>query len=262
MVALAFLVLLIAVAIAAPLLANHDPIEQDLVNRLQGPNGDHWLGTDSLGRDIFARLVYGARITLVAAAQAVGIAMLLGIPAGLLAGTVGPADKVLNVISDAVMSIPPLLLALVLVGILGPGLTNAMIAVGVIVAPRFFRVTRAAAYSVRQETYIEAAQAVGCSPLRVLWRHVLPNASGPILVQTSFAVGLAIVAEASLSFLGLGVRDPEASWGSMTQQAFQSVSETMWGIFPPSILIALTILSFSVFGDGLRDAFGRESGGR
>lgn len=259
MASLIFLVLLVAFAIVGPYLARYGPNEQVLVDRFQGPSGTYWLGTDDLGRDLFSRLADGSRVSLAAAAQAVAVAAMLGIPFGLVAGLVsGVVDKLLTAFANALLSIPGLLLAMAIVGALGPGLTNAMLAVGLIISPRFYRVARSAAFSVRGEIYVEACTAIGCSPARIVWRHVLPNTSGPLLVQTSFAIGMAIIAEASLSFLGLGAQPPQGSWGTMISDAFRMIYHSRWAVYPPSILITLTILCFSVLGDGLRDALGRE----
>jgi peptide/nickel transport system permease protein len=238
----------------------HDPARQDLLDRFQGPSWQHWLGSDSLGRDNLSRLIQGTRVTLWAAFEAIGLAIALGIPVGLLAGYVGGAlDSVLSRIADVFLALPPLILALAIVGISGPGLTNAMIAVGIVLAPRFFRVARAAAGSVRNETYIEATRATGCSTTRILFRHVLPNSSGPLLVQVTFALGLVVIAEASLSFLGLGAAPPTASWGGMVQDAFENIYSSSFQLIAPSVMITLTILAFSTLGDALRDALGRQS---
>lgn len=255
-----FLGLLVLVAVLSPVLMPHDPGRQDLLNRLESPSGDHWLGTDSLGRDNFSRLIEGTRVTLWACLQAIALAVVVGIPTGLIAGFVGRrVDSVLSWIADILLSLPPLILALAIVGILGPGLTNAMVAVGIVFAPRFFRVARAAAYSVRNETYVEATRALGCSTSRILFRHVLPNSSGPLLVQLTFALGLVVTAEASLSFLGLGAKPPTATWGSMVRDAFNNVYDTTFPLIAPSLMIVLTILAFSALGDALRDAMGRQS---
>jgi peptide/nickel transport system permease protein len=259
-VALGFVVLLALIAVLSPVLAPHDPDRQELLDRLESPSGDHWLGTDSLGRDNLSRLLEGTRVTLWAAFQAIGLAVVIGIPTGLLAGFVGRRiDGVLSWVADILLSLPPLILALAIVGILGPGLTNAMIAIGIVFAPRFFRVARAAAQSVRHETYIEATRAMGCSTSRILFRHVLPNASGPMLVQLTFALGLVVTAEASLSFLGLGAKPSTATWGSMVRDAFNNIYDTTFPLIAPCTMIVLTILAFSVLGDGLRDALGRQS---
>jgi peptide/nickel transport system permease protein len=255
-----FVALLVGVALLSPVLMPHDPAGQDLVHSLEGPSGDHWLGTDSLGRDNLSRLIEGTRVTLWACVQALTLAIGLGIPAGLLAGFVGrQVDAALNWVADILLSLPPLILALAIVGILGPGLTNAMIAVGITFAPRFFRVARAAAYSVRHETYVEAARALGCSTPRILVRHVLPNSSGPLLVQVTFALGLVVTAEASLSFLGLGAKQPTATWGSMIRDAFDNIYSSTFPLYAPSLMIVLTILASSILGDALRDALGRQS---
>jgi peptide/nickel transport system permease protein len=253
-----FLLVLVVLCLLAPLVARHDPADQHIVDRLQGPSTRYWLGTDGLGRDVFARLLYGGRVTLTAAVRGVGTAAVLGVPAGLIAGYAGRLpDRLLSWVADSLMSLPPLVLALTIIGIRGPGLANAMLAIGVVLSPRFFRVVRTSAMTIRQETYVEACLALGCAPTRILWRHVLPNASGPLLVQASFCVGYAVVAEASLSYLGLGVQDPTSSWGSMTRDAFQYISDSRWGVVPPSIAIAFTILASSLLGDGLRDAVSR-----
>jgi peptide/nickel transport system permease protein len=258
--AAAFILLLAVVALLSPIITPHDPGRQDLMILLQPPSAEHWLGTDSLGRDNFSRLIEGTRVTLLAAVQAIVLAVALGIPTGLLAGFIGrQVDAVLNWIADVLLSLPPLILALAIVGILGPGLTNAMVAVGITFAPRFFRVARAAANSVRHETYVEATVALGFSTPRILFRHVLPNSSGPLLVQLTFALGLVVTAEASLSFLGLGARPPTATWGSMVRDAFDNIYDSTFPLFPPSLMIVLTILAFSVLGDALRDALGRQS---
>lgn len=256
--ALAFLVLLVLVALLAPWLAPHDPDAQDLLARLQPPSGAHWLGTDSLGRDDLSRLLVGTRLTLTAVVEAVALAVLLGIPLGLVAGYVGGwVDAVLGWASDVLLSLPPLFLALAIVGILGPGLTDAMIALAVVFAPGFYRVARSASIAMRSETYVEAARSIGWSTPQILWRHVLPNASGPLLVQITFALGLTVVAEASLSFLGLGAAPPAATWGSMLDDAFKNVYTATFPLYAPAITIALTILAAALLGDALRDAVGR-----
>lgn len=262
MCSLAFLVLLVMTAVFASLIATHDPAAQSLAQRLQGPSTGHWLGTDRLGRDNFSRLAFASRAALQAAFLAVGIAVALGTSVGLAASLGGRfLDAVASRAADALMALPPLVLALALIAVLGPGLTNAMIAIGLILAPRFYRVARAASKSVATELYIEGARASGCSTFRLLWRHILPNVSSPLLVQISFSTGVAIVAEATLSFLGLGARPPTSSWGSMLAAAFDDLSTNSFGVYPPTIVIALTVLSFSVLGDGLRDAIGREARG-
>lgn len=262
MTALGYLVLLILAALLAPLLMPHDPAAQSLLDRFQGPSGQHWLGTDGLGRDVFSRLLDASRVALLATAQAVGIALLFGAVLGLIAGyTGGFLDGLLSRMIDALMSMPPLILAVAIVGILGPGLTNAMLAIGILLTPTFYRIVRGATMTVRGATFVESARASGCSAARILYRHVLPTISSPLLVQISFAAGVAIVAEASLSFIGLGVQPPQASWGSMLSDAFADISRNGFQILPPTVAIAATILAFSTLGDGLRDALGRQTEG-
>ena len=259
LVSLGFLAFVVVIAILAPLLAPHDPNSQDLRAVLQAPSGSHWLGTDDVGRDVLSRLLYASRVSLLAALLAVSVALVLGLVPGLVAGYArGWIDSVVMRVADALMAFPPLILAVALVGVLGPGLTNAMIAVGIVFAPRFLRVLRGAALSVREETYIEAARGLGCSPTKVLFRHVLPNVLSPLIVQISFAAGTAMLAEASLSFLGLGVQPPDASWGAMLGRAYRFYDQTPWVVVFPGVAIALTVLAFNLLGDALRDSLGRE----
>ena len=239
-----FLLLLVVVALVAPLAAPYDPnaTGPDL---LADPSAVHWLGTDALGRDTLSRLLFSTGVTLLASLEAVGVALLVGVPLGLVAGHLGRAtDSVLSRVFDTLLSLPPLIFALAVIGVLGPGLGFAMLAVGLVVAPRFFRIARVAAENLRHETYIEACRAIGMTTGRIMWRHVLPkNTSGPLLVQTSFAAGLAISAEASLSFLGLGAQLPEASWGSMFRNAFNDVYSNTFQLVPPGLMITLTVLA-------------------
>lgn len=258
-IALGFLLVVALLAICAPLISPYDPNAQDLSNLRGSPSSDHWLGTDGLGRDIATRLLYAARISLVAAVQAVGLAAVLGGPFGLIAGYFrGWADAVLGRIADGMMAVPGILLAIALVAALGPSLTNAMIAVGVVYAPRVFRLLRGSTLVVREATFIEASRAVGCSTTRIVFRHVLPNVLAPLTVQLSLMMGFAILAEASLSFLGLGVQPPTASWGSMLSTAFRDVYVAALPVIYPGVAIMLTVLAFNTLGDAIRDSIGRE----
>lgn len=255
----AVLLLLIAVAITAPALMPQDPNLQNLSDRLQGPSWAHPLGTDSFGRDMLSRLLYGTRVSIQAGLVATVIAVVAGVPTGLLAGYFGrAADAGLNFGNEIIMAFPPLFLAVAIVGMMGPGLTNAMIAIGIIMVPRFFRISRSAARSIRHQSYIDAARVSGCRTGRIAFWHLLPNSSGPLLVQASFSFGLAIVAEASLSYLGLGVRDPTASWGSMVRDGFVNIRQTTWTIIPAAVMISIAVLAVSLLGDALRDALGRD----
>lgn len=258
-----YLLLILVAAVFAPVLATHDPNAQSLMERFQPWSGEHLLGTDDYGRDVFSRLVYGARVTLQASAVAVGVSILIGVPAGLLAGyRRGMIDAIFSRTFDGLMSIPGLILALTIVAVLGPGLTNAMAAVGLIFAPQFYRVTRAATQEVMGETYIESSLSIGCTPRRLVLKHVLPNVVPAILVQVSVALGVAVSAEASLSFLGLGVEAPTASWGSMLSTAAQTMTIAPNMVWLPGILIFTVVLAFTLLGEGLRRAIvstGRES---
>lgn len=253
------LLILVIVAIFAPLIAPFDPNAQDLGNVLSKPTAEHWFGTDQNGRDLLSRAIFGARVSLLAALQSVGIAVLLGVIPGLLAGYLGGwFDLAVMRVVEALMSFPPLLLAIAIVGVRGPSLTSAMIAIGVAFAPRFCRLMRGVALSAREETYIEAAQSIGCSTRRILFKHLLPNVVSPLIVQISLMIGFAMLYEASLSFLGLGVTPPEASWGSMLGQAFRYITQAPWIAIPPGVLLTLAVLAFNLLGDGVRDALGRQ----
>ena len=251
------IVVLVLVALFYRFLDPIPPNLQDLNNRLAGPAPGHLLGTDHLGRDVLSRLLAGSSVSLLAAAIGTGVA-LLGVPMGLLAGYLrGIVGTAISRVFDALQAIPTVLLAFAVVGFLGVGLTNAMIAVGLGLSTRFFRVTQNAALSTRSQTYVESARAIGCSTKRILAKHVLPNTSGPVLVQTSFTIGIVIGAESALGFLGLGVQPPQASWGGMLRDAFQYAFDQPLLLFPPSIVITIAILAFFIVGDAIRDAFGR-----
>lgn len=261
-VALAFLVLAAVLVIAAPWLAPYDPLEQDLRATLQSPNGDHWFGTDDLGRDVLSRILFAGRISLLAALEAVAVGVVLGVPFGLLAGYAGGwTDTIVMRFTDAVLSFPPLILAIAIVGIRGPGLTNAMIAVGVVFAPRFARLVRGTVRAVREETFIEASRSIGTPSYQIVVWHIVPNVLSPLIVQVSLAASFAMLAEAGLSFLGLGVQAPDASWGSMLGRAFGYINLAPWLVIFPGVCIALTVLALNVFGDGVRDAIGKEQRG-
>ncbi|MQA13272.1 MAG: ABC transporter permease subunit [Pseudonocardiaceae bacterium] len=259
MVALVAIGFLVAVAAFAPWVVPHDPLAQNLSRALEAPSATYWFGTDAVGRDTLSRMVFGARLSLLAAAEAVTVALVLGVVPGLVAGFFGGwVDIVLSRITDAVMRIPPLILAIAIVGVFGPNLRNAMFAVGVIFAPRFLRLTRSAVMAVREETYIEASRSIGTSTGAVLRRHVLPNILSPLIVQISLSMGFAMLAEASLSFLGLGVQPPQASWGAMVGTGYRFLDLAPHMVLIPGFAIVLAVLAFNVLGDGLRDSFGRE----
>ena len=257
--ALAFLVVLAVGAAFAPWVAPHDPLLQDLDRVLEGPSLDRWFGTDELGRDVFSRTLYAGRVSLVAALQAVVIALVIGVPPGLIAGMWGGyVDNLIMRATDALMSFPPLILAVAIIAVLGPSLTNAMIAVGVLLSPTFLRLMRATTLSVIRETYVEAARSIGCTRGWIIRKHVLPNVVSPLFVQISVFAGVAMLAEAGLSFLGLGTQPPESSWGAMVGRGFRYINHAPSLIVFPGLAIAVTVLALYVLGDGLRDSLGRE----
>lgn len=257
---LIFLVFFVLVAIIGPWLTTDDPNAQHLVSRGESPSSEFWLGTDSFGRDIYSRLLVASRVSIFAAFYAVGLSLAVGVSTGLFAGYVGGRiDAVMSRFVDALLSIPSLILIFGIVGTLGPGLMRVMTAVGLVYSTRLFRVARASALDIGHTTFIEAERSIGVPTWRILWAHLLPNASGPILVQASYAAGLAMVAEASLSFLGLGVVAPQASWGSMVHDGYTSIRLSQWTVVPPSVALSATILALSLLGDGLRDAVGRST---
>lgn len=260
--ALVVLVLWLVAAVAAPWLAPHDPLTQNIDARRLGPFSDgHLLGTDTLGRDTFSRLLYGARVAGIAAITSVGVGLLGGLVPALLAGLLrGWWDAVFSRLADALLSFPPLLLALAIVGVMGPNLTNAMLAIGIVFVPRFYRVVRAATLAVREETFIKASRSIGTPTHWILRKHVLPNVLSPLAVQISLAFGFAILAESSLSFLGLGVQPPEPSWGSMLSEGRAAWFYTPWPVIIPTVTVVLTVLACNVIGDGLSDSIGREKG--
>ncbi|MEP1122665.1 MAG: ABC transporter permease [Ilumatobacter sp.] len=258
-IAAAYLVVLALIAILAPWIAPRDPNAQDLANVMAGPFDGGVMGTDQLGRDVLSRMILASRIAVVAVLQAVAVGLALGVVPGLVAGYFGGrVDRLIMRVNDAIMSFPPLILAIAIVGVLGASLTNAMVAIGIVFAPTFLRLVRASVLSVREETFIAAARATGTPSHRIVRRHVLPNVLSPLLVQISLTSGFAMLAEASLSFLGLGVQPPESSWGSMLANGFRVMESQPWLVVFPGAAIGLTVLAFNVLGDGARDAIGRE----
>ena len=248
-------VFVVVIALLAPWLAPYDPIQASFMTVRKAPDAAHWFGTDELGRDVLSRMIWGARASLLAGVVSVGIAVVVGVPLGLLAGYFGRlVDGVISRIADALLSIPFLILAIALAAFLGPSLTNAMIAIGVSAMPRFVRLTRGQALSVKAEDYVEGARAIGLGDFRIIVRYILPNVLPPIIVQASLTVAMAIIAEASLSFLGLGQLPPAPSWGSMLNTAKDFVDQAPWMSIFPGIAIFLAVLGFNLLGDGLRDA--------
>jgi peptide/nickel transport system permease protein len=252
---LAVIVLFVGMAVLAPLLAPFDPIATSWSAVRKAPSAAHWMGTDENGRDVLSRVLYGARASMLAGVVSVLIAAGIGVPAGLLAGFAGGwIDAVLSRVVDAMLACPFLILAIALTAFLGPDLTNAMIAIGVSTAPRFMRVARAATLEVGSADYVQAAWSLGARGVRVAVRHVAPNIVPPVLVQATLSLAAAIIAEASLSFLGLGQQPPSPSWGSMLNSAQRFLTQAPWLAVFPGVAIFLCVLSFNLVGDGLRDA--------
>lgn len=252
-VAIVFLVAVVLIAVFAPLVAPDDPLAQNVRNRLQGPSSAHWLGTDDVGRDVLSRLIYGARASLWAALLAVAVATLIGIPLGLLAGYAGRwVDAILMRLTDTILSFPALVLAVGVTGALGVGLTTSMFAIGLVFSPSVARLMRGGTLTVRQAPYVEASTLAGSRTGGIIIRHVLPNAVQPVLVQLSLMFAAGLLAEAGLSFLGLGVQPPTPSWGAMLGRAYGYLNKAPAQMLAPGIAIALCALAFNIVGDSLR----------
>ena len=253
---LVIVAIMLLTALLAPLIAPSDPQAQDYALTLQPPGVGGLMGTDSLGSDVFSRVVYGARISLYSSLISVGLALLIGVPVGLTSGYFrGIWDEwiVMRVV-DSLQAFPFLILALVIAAILGGGLGYAMIAIGIGFVPAFVRITRAQVLTVRSLDYVDAARAIGTGHMGIMLRHVLPNSLPPLLVQTTLAVGYAIIAEATLSFLGLGAEPGQPSWGSMLFQAQSYLTTAWWMAFFPGMAIFFAVLGFNLLGDGVREA--------
>jgi len=255
MLGLMIIALFLAVAILAPLLAAYDPVQQSWTAIRKPPSPAHWFGTDESGRDLLSRVMFGARASLLAGVVSITIALGLGVPIGLLAGYGGKwTDALISRITDAMLACPFLILAIALAAFLGPSLQNAMIAIGLTATPIFVRLTRGQVLAVKVEDYVEAARAVGNPPVRIALKHILPNILPALIVQATISIATAIIAEASLSFLGLGQQPPAPSWGSMLNTAQRFLSQAPWMALWPGLAIFLVVLSFNMVGDGLRDA--------
>jgi len=252
---LVVIALFVAMAIAAPLIAPYDPIGTSFSTVRKAPSVAHWFGTDEIGRDVLSRVIYGARASLAAGVVSVLISLAIGVPVGLLAGYAGGrTDMLISRVTDALLACPFLILAIALAAFLGPSLTNAMIAIGISATPVFIRLTRGTTLAAKAEDYVLAARAIGNAPWRIAIRHVLPNIVPPLLVQATLAIAAAVIAEASLSFLGLGQQPPQPSWGSMLNTAKNYIDNAPWMAVWPGLSIFLLVLSFNLVGDGLRDA--------
>jgi peptide/nickel transport system permease protein len=247
--------LLIIVGIFGKALAPYGLNDIDIPNRLSGPSALHWFGTDNLGRDTLTRILIAARVSLQVGFIAVGFALVVGVPIGLIAGYYrGAVDSVLMRLMDILFSFPAILLAIAILAVLGPNVTNAMIAIGIVYTPIFARITRGSVLVVSEEVYVRAARSLGATNRRILFRHILPNVAAPIIVQTTLSLAFAILSEAALSFLGLGVQPPNPAWGRMLADGRDYFQQNPWmGIFP-GLAILVTVMAFNFVGDGLRDA--------
>jgi len=249
------MVLAVLVALAAPLLAPYDPLAQNLGNTLAAPGRAHLLGTDNVGRDVLSRVIWGTRVSLVAGLVSVVLAVCAGSVLGVVAGYCGGRiDGVVMRVMDAVLSFPPLVLALALGAVLGAGLGGVLLALGVVYTPTFARLMRGQVLTITARDYVDAARALGASGWRVAARHVVPNAINPIIVQASLSVAFAILAEASLSFLGLGIQPPQASWGSMINAGRGYLQQAPWIVFGPGAALFVTVVGLNFVGDAVRDA--------
>jgi peptide/nickel transport system permease protein len=250
-------------AVFAPWIASDEPTRMNFSHKLQAPGAEHWFGTDALGRDIFSRVVYGARTSLYIAITVVFIALLIGVPIGLVAGYFGGRiDHVIMRVADVFLAFPPLLLPIAITAALGAGLFNAMLALAVSWFPWYARIVRGSVMAVRNELYIHAARAMGVGHIRIMLRHALPNSMTPALVQSSMDFGYAILATASLSFIGIGAKPPAIEWGLMAALSRSKFLDYWWTAACPGLAIFVTVLAINLIGDGLRDYFDPKQGAR
>ncbi|MGL3150184.1 ABC transporter permease [Microbacterium sp. A196] len=254
------LVLTVLVAVFADLLSPYDPDATALTSVLLAPGVDgHVLGTDELGRDLMSRLISGAQVSLSAALQGTVLTVSIGVTLGLAAGFFrGWVERVIMFVTDVLMSFPGILLAIAIAGILGPSLSNAMIALGVVLAPGAIRLIRGSVLSVREETYVEAARSIGTPSVQILGRHILPNVIPPLIVYIAVLAGQVMLIEAGLSFIGVGVQPPQASWGAMLSSSFAYIDRAPWLAVFPGLMIALCVFSLNLLGDGIRDSIGKK----
>lgn len=252
-VGLIITIIAILIGILAPLIANHDPLEMDPINRLKGPSGEFFFGTDKLGRDLFSRVVYGTRYAMLIGVSVTAITAVLGLIIGLYASYYKVLDSILMRICDGLKAIPTTLLALALMAALGASLKNVFISLVIVYTPSIARLARSQALLIKEQTYIEAMKALGAKPSRIIWRHIAPNILSPVIVQASFIFASTIVTEAALSFLGAGVPVPQPSWGNILYDGKEVIFNAPWMICFPGIIMAVTVWGINMFGDGLRD---------
>ena len=247
--------ILVVVALLAPAIVPYDPIDQSFRIKLRPPSGEHLLGTDEFGRDVFSRVLVGTRVALSVGIVPVAIALVIGVTLGLIAGYFGGGvDQVVMRLIDVLLAFPWLLLAIGIMAILGPGIQNVVIAVAIVYIPAFARIVRGSVLSIKEKEYVEAARAMGQPTSRIIVRHVLANAWAPIIVLATLSIGQAIIYAAGLSFIGLGTQPPDADWGVMLTSGREYLRDAPWLGFFPGLAILITVLAFNLFGDGLRDA--------
>ena len=255
-VGLVIVTTIVVVAILAPVIAPHDPFERDMTNRISSPTSENWFGTDSIGRDTLSRIMYGARISLLVGFISVGIATLIGVPLGLIAGySGGRTDSFIMRLMDTLITFPDIVLAIAILAILGPSILNAMIAIGIVYIPIFARTARAPTMGETNREYVEAARALGASVFRIVFRHVAPNILSIVIVRITVSFSYAILAEAALSFLGLSASPPTPTWGRMLNEGRGFMEIAPYVAIFPGLAIAITVLGFNLLGDGLRDLF-------
>jgi peptide/nickel transport system permease protein len=254
-VGLVLFLIVVAIAILAPWIAPHDPIEQDIFSKLQGPSATFWLGTDYYGRDILSRLMYGARYSLIIGIAATAFAMIVGSIIGMLAGYYGGRfDTIIMQVMDILLAFPSLILGLIIVAMLGPSLLNIIIAIALTSIPSFARIARAPTISVKEREFVEAGRSLGYSDARILFVHILPNITAEILVMFSLWTASSIRTEASLAFIGLGLKPPTPTWGGMIREGFENILESYWLAMMPGLAILIVVFALNLLGDGLRDA--------
>ncbi|MBM3526380.1 MAG: ABC transporter permease, partial [Alphaproteobacteria bacterium] len=254
-VGLSIFLVIVIVALLAPWIATRDPLEQDIIAKLSPPSREHWFGTDEFGRDVYSRLAWGARISLIVSVSAISIAMAIGGTIGLLAGYIGGRfDMLVMQAMDVLLSFPALILGLIIVALLGPSLPNLVIAIALTATAPFARIARAPTLSIKERQFVEAGRALGFSHARIVFVHILPNVLSEVLVMGSLWMATAVRVEASLSFIGLGVKPPTPTWGGMIRDGFENILDAPWLSIYPGLAILLLIFSLNMLGDGLRDA--------
>jgi peptide/nickel transport system permease protein len=254
-VGLGLFLFVLVLALSAPVIAPHDPLDQNILARLKAPSSEYWLGTDSFGRDIFSRIIWGARISLTIALSSIAFAMAVGTIIGLISGYVGGRfDIIVMQAMDVLLAFPGLILGLIVVAMLGPSVTNLAIAISITAIPPFARIARAPTIAVKDREFIDAGRALGFSNRRLMFGHILPNIAPEVLVMGSLWLATAIRVEASLAFIGLGVNPPIPTWGGMIREGFENILDSYWLALCPSIAILIVVLGLNLLGDGLRDA--------